>query len=156
MRDLDIRRDGRGDSSTTGIILMVGVGVVLAGLLFNSFAGIAGDSLVSTPNAELSLEFDEGASAGFGTGDADDSITIRHENGDTIEFDEFEVRVGGVTVKDSSDLSFASTPSELESSDEVTITEDSSGAIASGMEIIITFEDNESDKTSVLLRGEVP
>jgi flagellin-like protein len=156
------RSDDRGDSSTIGVVLMVGIAVVLAAVAFGTFSGIGTDNLAETPNAQFDVSFDQGGSGGFTQADQGDgeAIVVTHEQGDTIKWPFFHVKVDGTPVRDTGGLEFnfsAGPPTEIGSGDSVRITNSGGGnVIKPGAEILVTYENPNTEKTVVLIEAEVP
>ena len=84
--------DERAVSPVIGVILMVAITVILAAVIGTFVLGL-GDQVESAPQA--SFDFQE-------TEDGDDDVLeIRHRGGDTVNFENVEIRVNGDAIEES-------------------------------------------------------
>jgi FlaG/FlaF family flagellin (archaellin) len=154
--------DARGDSSTIGVVLMIGVAVVLAAVTFGSFAGMGQQSLSDTPELTVSVEYDQGAVGGFGQTDDDgggEAVVVTHERGDEVKFVYVEVLVDGEPVRDGSNtLAFdGSPPPTLSAGDSLRVVNAAStDVLAPGSTVLVRYENPDEERSLVLYEGEIP
>lgn len=155
--------DRRGDSSTIGVVLMIGIAVILAAVAFGSFAGLGDEHLSDPPNAAFEVTFDQGDVGGFDATTDDDgsneSVVVTHESGDSVDWLYFHVYVDGTRVSaPSSTLEFDAKPTELNAGDQVRITNSapSSAVLVPGTEIRVTYENPNTEDTLVLVEATIP
>jgi FlaG/FlaF family flagellin (archaellin) len=154
--------DARGDSSTIGVVLMIGIAVVLAAVTFGSFAGMGQQSLSDAPELTVSVEYDQGAVGGFGQTDDDGSgeaVVVTHEQGDEVKFVYVEVLVDGEPVRDGSNtLAFdGSPPPRLSAGDSLRVTNTApTNVLSGGTEVLVRYENPDEGRSVVLYEGEIP
>ena len=85
MKLQELFTEDRAVSPVIGVILMVAITVILAAVIGAFVLGIGGET-DATPSASISLDTD------------DQSVTIEHNGGDTLDLDEFRMTVNGTTV----------------------------------------------------------
>jgi FlaG/FlaF family flagellin (archaellin) len=158
-----LRGDARADSSTIGVVLMIGVAAILSAVAFGSFAGLGSENLTETPKVTIAVGFDQGSTGGFGQPDDgdDEAVTVTHESGDELNWLYFAVYVDGTDVRDSADLTYdGSAPTELTAGDSVRVVNDGSGpnddVLVPGTEIRVTYENPNTDQSFVLAEAEIP
>jgi len=119
---------------------MVAITVILAAVIGTFVLGL-GENVESAPQASFN----------FDGGDGDDTITVTHRGGDTIESDNIEVRA---TLDTGNQASFDSPPTRIRAGDSVDISQDSTGDFVSGDEINIVYTGGSGD--SIIASYTVP
>jgi len=71
----------RAVSPVIGVILMVAITVILAAVVGSFVLGLAGDVSETSPNAQISFEYDSGT-----------SVTLIHDGGSSFQADRVELR----------------------------------------------------------------
>ena len=72
----------RAVSPVIGVILMVAITVILAAVVGSFVLGLAGDVSETSPNAQISFEYDSGAT----------EVTLIHDGGSSFQADRVELR----------------------------------------------------------------
>jgi flagellin-like protein len=153
--------DRRGDSSTIGVVLMIGIAVILAAVVFGSFAGLGDEKLSDPPKATIDVTFDQGSVGGFSASTDDDgqreAVVVVHESGDEVNWLYVQVLVNGTRVTSTPGLDYVSPPTELTAGDQVRIEGSASTAkLTPGTTIRVVYVNPNTDDTLVFVDAEIP
>lgn len=88
MQIKELLNDDRAVSPVIGVILMVAITVILAAVIGTFVLGLGDQVSQTTPNASFQFDYDKDATA-------DDSLTVTHGGGDTIQANEVNASVNG-------------------------------------------------------------
>jgi flagellin-like protein len=159
MRVVRVAADEEAVSPVIGIILMVAVTVILAAVIGTFVLGIGQSTSEPTPQVSWEFEYDGGGDGGFSGGSADDTLTVTHEGGDTIE-ENLQVQVGGTRV-DASGSNLTYDPSggfslPFGAGDSVTAEEDGSDTIQSGDRVFVVYRPDVPEFRALIGESQVP
>ncbi len=87
--------DDRAVSPVIGVILMVAITVILAAVIGTFVLGLGDQVSQTTPQASFSFDYERNSSG-------DDTLTIAHNGGDTLDANEVNVTVSGANTTRSS------------------------------------------------------
>lgn len=93
--------DDRAVSPVIGVILMVAITVILAAVIGTFVLGLGDQVSDATPSASFQFDYERNHD---GTGN--DSVTISHNGGDTVQGSNVNVTVTGANVSDVSDQQY--------------------------------------------------
>jgi flagellin-like protein len=79
--------DDRGVSPVIGVILMVAITVILAAVIGTFVLGLGDQVSQTTPQSSFQFDYDQSSN---------DTLTIAHNGGDTLEASNVNVTIGGV------------------------------------------------------------
>jgi len=130
--------DDRAVSPVTGVILMVAITVILAAVIGTFVLGLGEQVQQTTPQASFSFDYDT----------ANDTVTVVHEGGDTLNSD----NTNTVTIIDSSG---AETDWALDITAGDSEDHDYSGA-SSGDTIRVIWESTSGDRTATIGESTIP
>jgi len=156
-RDTDTER---GQSEVIGVVLLVGIVVLLAGLAGLFIFDLSDDELETAP--QVNFEVDQ-------YGDDNMKVRLYHDGGDVItDTDAINVTVNGTNVLAEQGVSFANADGEIDSQTDVFFAKDSSNIIANestldgsysgldaGTEIKIVWNPEDADNSAILFEYEV-
>jgi len=146
--------DDRAVSPVIGVILMVAITVILAAVIGTFVLGLGDQVQSTTPQAQFGFE-----TANLGDGAAgNDSVTITHESGDSIDSNDLEIVIGSETVfNDGSDS--APTDATIDSSFGDTVSAGSTFTISEDADVWngettvrVIYDSPDSDSSSTLAK----
>jgi flagellin-like protein len=117
--------DDRAVSPVIGVILMVAITVILAAVIGTFVLGLGDQVSQTTPQASFSFDYDRNAGA-------NDTLTIAHNGGDTLDANEVNVTVSGAENATRSSYNWAEAPLDGSSSVSAGSTVTLDGDIVSG------------------------
>ncbi|WP_058826430.1 type IV pilin [Haloferax sp. Q22] len=137
---MDIKKflsESRAVSPVIGVILMVAITVILAAVIGTFVLGL-GDQVGDTaPQASFSFEYD-------GT----DTVTITHESGDAISFDDLSVSETSAASVDSETPSDANSDGNMNAGD--TIAVEFSAGLSDGDEVRLVWTSESGSNSATL------
>jgi len=148
--------DDRAVSPVIGVILMVAITVILAAVIGTFVLGLGDQVQNTTPSASFGFD-----SSNLGDGDQyNDSVTVTHESGNSIEASALKVTVGSVTIYDDGSASAptdgsasATFSGEMSAGDSITASEGGSTNAFSGETTVrVIYQNPESDSSSTLAK----
>jgi len=158
-RDTDTER---GQSEVIGVVLLVGIVVLLAGLAGLFIFDLSDDELETAP--QVNFEVDQ-------YGDDNMKVRLYHDGGDVItDTDAINVTVNGTNVLAEQGVSFANADGEIDSQTDVFFAKNSSGTginasdstipdsepgLDAGTEIKIVWNPEDADNSAILFEYEV-
>ncbi len=145
-------------SPVIGVILMVAVTVLLAATIGTFVLGVGQGTSSPTPQATWEFEYDGGGDGGFSAGSQDDSLTVTHGGGDTVE-NTLTVQVDGKRVDTSGDLTYTpSAPSPpFGAGSSITVEESSStDSIQSGDRVFVIYRPDKPEFRALIGESRVP
>jgi len=150
-------QDDDGVSPVIGVILMVAITVILAAVIATFVLGI-GDNLSNTaPQASFDFEFDAGGDGTFSEANGDDSITITHDGGDSIDAARLKVSIAG---SDASTLTWDSSSAfsgTVQAGSTASYAEDSTNDnLTPNDDIRVVWTSEDGSQTATLGRNSVP
>lgn len=145
-----IRAQGRGQSGTIGVVLMVAVVVVLSGAIGTFVVGLPG-KVSSTPQAGFEIE----QSGIAGGGESDATVRVTHISGDTIDASNLRVQIEGTPVEDAAGVEADGFEGKVSSGDSVTINQTGSIGLIGGETVRVIYVADDEGEAVVLARHEV-
>jgi len=169
--------DNRGVSAPVGAVLMVAIVVALSVVVAGGVIGVGNDRSSNAPAVSIEIQvLDGGDSTLSDSGDGglcssdpegyadDDGLRIRHDSGDSIQWDALSVVVGetratlprscsgmGSTSLDTVDKSLADGGDTFAAGSSFTVREgNSNNAIQSGTTVALVWDDPKSDSETVI------
>lgn len=156
MRLRQLFEDEDAVSPVIGVILMVAITVILAAVIGTFVLGLGNQVSNEPPQASFEFEFDEGATAGYGASDNDDSVDITHESGQTIDGADLSIKTGGSSA--SADV--GSWSPEVTAGDTLTVGESSgdidSLTLESDNEVRVIWSNPAGGSTNIIGSQPVP
>jgi len=77
-------------SPVIGVILMVAITVILAAVIASVVLGVGQEAGSTSPTAAYSFDYDTSESGGGGSSDG--NLTVTHDSGDSIDYDDVYIR----------------------------------------------------------------
>jgi len=156
MRVARLVADDDAVSPVIGIILMVAITVILAAVIGTFVLGIGQGTSSPTPQASWEFGFDAGGDGSF-SGSNDDSLTVIHRGGDSIE-EALTVQVDGERVDTAGGLNYTGgAPSPpVGAGDSITVEEDGANSIESGDRVFVIYRPDKPEFRALIGEGVVP
>ena len=153
----ELFNDENAVSPVIGVILMVAITVILAAVIGTFVLGLGNDLQQSSPQATFSQNFDPGPDPGNNT------LTIAHSTGNSLQSDRVSVIVGSDTIYDDGSTNApsgtdVSGPSgdTISAGDTITYEEDGTDVFESGDSVRVVWQSENGENSATLFQGEVP
>jgi len=142
-------------SPVIGVILMVAITVILAAVIGTFVLGLGDQVQDTAPQASFNFEFDQGAGD---FSDTNDSLTVTHDGGDTLDRAQVSVTVGGTEGSSLTGGTYNDFPAaSVSAGSSASYDEAGSGSqIASGTDVRVVWSSASSETSATLGQTTVP